>query len=182
MRLAISAFLCAISFPGVVFAHTLAADDPPFVTTPEAAVLRMLELAAPQEGDTVVDLGSGDGRIVIAAARRYPVLARGYELDETLVRISRINAAKAGLAERVDFVRGDIFDADLRGVQVVTMFLRESLNLRLRQKLCEELVSGARVVTYRYAFGPWAPRHEETMKGERIMLWQVPDDLGCEAD
>lgn len=169
-----------ISVPSLCSALPPNADAPPFVTTPMPAVARMLELAAPQADETLVDLGSGDGRIVIEAARRYPIRAVGFEMDESLVRVSKLSAHKAGVEDRTRFEAQDIFDVDLSGVQVVTMFLRDSINLRLRPKLCTELPAGARVVTYRYAMGDLQPHHDEVMDGERIMLWRVPQDLGCE--
>ncbi len=168
-----------LALPLIVHALPPNADAPPFVTTPPDAIARMLELAAPQPDETLADLGSGDGRIVIEAARRYGIQAVGFEMDESLVRISRMNAKKAGVLQHTRFEVEDIFDVDLSGVQVVTMFLRDSINLRLRPKLCKELPAGARVVTYRYAMGEWQPRHAEELHGERIMLWRVPEDLGC---
>ncbi len=169
-----------LSVPAICWALPPNADAPPFVTTPMTAVARMLELAAPQANETLVDLGSGDGRIVIEAARRYPIQAVGFEMDESLVRMSKLSAHKAGVDDRTRFAAQDIFDVDLSEVQVVTMFLRDSINLRLRPKLCAELPAGARVVTYRNAMGELKTHHDEVMDGERIMLWRVPEDLGCQ--
>ncbi len=157
--------------PGV---HALSGDEPPFVTTPMPAVERMLTLAGAGPDDVVYDLGSGDGRIVIEAASRFGCRAVGLEIDPTLVRISRLNARKAGVAERTRFLEADLFDADYSEATIVTLFLRDDVNMRLQPRLWKQLRPGARVVTYRYGMGELTPDHDEMLDGERIRMWIVP--------
>lgn len=151
------------------------ADEPPFVTTPSAAVARMLALAEVGPDDLVYDLGAGDGRIVIAAARDFGARGVGIEHDEALVRIARVNARRAGVDDKVRFVLGDIFEIDLYGATVVTLFLRDTLNRRLRPRLFQQLPPGTPVVSYRFGMGEdWLPEHQEVFSGESIYLWRIP--------
>src|SRR5688572_31544215 len=114
----------------------------------------MLELAAVKPIDVVYDLGSGDGRIVIAAAKKYGARGVGVELDPALVKQAQQNAAAAGVANRVRFVTQDLFVTDLRPATVVTLYLLQSLNERLRPKLVRELRPGSRVVSHVFNMGP----------------------------
>jgi protein-L-isoaspartate O-methyltransferase len=165
----------------------LAADGPeraPFVTTPEEVVERMLALADTRAEDVVIDLGSGDGRIVIAAARRFGARGLGVELDASLVEIARENARRAGVAERVQFAVGDVRHADLSRASVVTMYLLPALMDQLQAKLLAELRPGARIVSHAFAMTGWKPdrtvtvrlsrRHEGQGDESRIHLWVVP--------
>ncbi|NIJ22720.1 SAM-dependent methyltransferase [Sphingomonas japonica] len=144
--------------------------------TPEGVVVKMLDLAKVTAADTVLDLGSGDGRVPIAAARRYGARGRGIELEPRLVAVARANAAAAGVADRVTFEEGDIFNADLSGVSVVTLFLWPSINDRLAPKLRAELAPGSRVVGYYHDIDGWEP--EAVIGGSllgKIYLWRVPE-------
>ena len=123
-------------------------DGGPYVPTPDAVVERMLELAAVRGDDLVVDLGSGDGRLVIEAARRYGARGLGVEREEELVMRARAAALTAGVADRVHFRHGDIFETDLRGATVVTLYLLPRLLEQLAPKLRAELAPGARVVSH----------------------------------
>lgn len=152
------------------------ADRPPFVTTPGPAVQRMPELADTGPDDVVYDLGAGDGRIVIAAARDFGARGVGVEIDPTLVRLARLNAEQAGVADRVRFIEADLFTVDLSEASVVTLFLRESLNQRLRPRLLRQLAPGTPVVSYRYDMGAdWPPLHRERAEDDWIILWRIPD-------
>jgi protein-L-isoaspartate O-methyltransferase len=158
--------------------------EPPFVTTPGIVVERMLALAETGTRDTVIDLGSGDGRIVIAAAARFGARGLGVELDERLVRASRENARRAGVAERVEFLHGDVLRADLSPATVVTIYLLASLMERLQPKLLGELAPGTRIVSHAFQMRGWRPDRQETvrltqrhpMQGDtsEIFLWIVP--------
>src|SRR5688572_269069 len=117
--------------------------DVPFVPTPENVVAQMLELAKVGPKDVVYDLGCGDGRIVIAAARRFGARGVGIDIDPQRIQESRANAYNAGVSTRVQFREGDLFKTDIRAASVVTLYLLPSLNLRLRPKLLEELKPGA---------------------------------------
>ena len=127
--------------------------DVMWMATADALAERMLDLAAVTGRDYVIDLGSGDGVLVIAAARR-GARAHGIEYDRGLYEISRRLAAEAGVAERTSFVHGDIFESDLAAASVITMYLSESVNLRLRPKLLA-LKPGTRIVTNSFGFGEW---------------------------
>jgi len=137
-------------------------DGGPYVPTPDAVVSRMLELAGVRGDDLVVDLGSGDGRLVIEAARRYGARGLGVEREAHLVDLARARAEKAGVAQRVSFRQGDIFETDLRGATVVTLYLLPRLLVQLVPKLRAELAPGARIVSHDYPLEPW--RADETLE------------------
>jgi precorrin-6B methylase 2 len=163
-----------------------AQDDqqpPPFVTTPAQVVERMLALAGVKPGDFVIDLGSGDGRIVIAAAKQFGAQGVGIELHEGLVGRARDNARAAGVAERAQFLRGDVLEADLSRASVVTMYLLPWLMDKLQPALLK-LKPGTRIVAHRFTWTGWAPDRSETVRltarheGQGdvspIHLWIVP--------
>lgn len=154
-------------------------DGGPYVPTPTVIVERMLQLAGVRSDDLVVDLGSGDGRLVIEAARRYGARGFGVERDAALVERARA-AAKAQVGERVSFRHGDLFDADLRGATVVTLYLLPRLLVRLLPKLRAELEPGARIVSHDYPLEAWTadrvlefdvPEKEEVMLSPRTQLF-----------
>ena len=145
-----------------------------YLPTPHRVVDAMLELARVAPGDVVYDLGSGDGRIPIAAARRYGVRAVGIELDARFVERARCSAREAGVAHLVEFRQQDLFGADLREATVVTLFLFPGMNERLRPKLAAELAPGARVVSHRFGLRGWPPDRETDADGHPLLLWTVP--------
>lgn len=156
------AVLLVLAAVGVALAQPEKKEpDVPFVTTPEAVVLEMLKMAKVTKDDVVYDLGSGDGRIVIAAAKHFGARGVGIELERHLVAESEENARQAGVGGRVRFVHGDIFEADLRDATVVTLYLFPAVNLKLRPKLLGELRPGARIVSHMYDMGDWTP-HDNT--------------------
>jgi SAM-dependent methyltransferase len=149
--------------------------DVVYVPTPQPVVEAMLELARVKPTDIVYDLGSGDGRIVITAAKKYGARAVGVEMDRVLVKKARENAAAAGVAGRVRFVTADLFATDLRPATVVTLYLLQSINERLRPKLVRELKPGARVVSHVFNMGPeWPPDQTITVDRSRVFLWSIP--------
>lgn len=154
--------------------------DVPYVPTPMEAVDVILGLAAVTSADVVYDLGSGDGRIPIAAAQRHGARGLGIEIDPALVRLAEDSARAAGVSDRVRFVRGDLFRADLRPATVVTLYLLSSLNLRLRPMLLEQLRPGTRVVSNSFSMGEWRPDSVVIVErpggdfGPRIYFWVVP--------
>ncbi len=156
--------------------HPLA--EAPDVRTPPATVRAMLELGRVAPADVVYDLGSGDGRIVIAAARQFGARGVGVEIDPALVAQSNATAARLGLSERVRFVEQDIFKTDLRGATVVTLFLGADLNRRLRPKLLAELQPGSRVVSHDFDMGDWKPdrivRLQDDGREHVLYLWIIP--------
>jgi hypothetical protein len=127
----------------------------PFLATPQEVVEEMLRMAAVGKDDLVYDLGSGDGRIVITAAKRYGARAVGFELDEKLVQESRELARREGVADLVAFHVQDVMTVDLSPASVVTIYLTQSANLKLRPKLGAELGPAARVVSHNYHMGEW---------------------------
>lgn len=158
----------------------------PFITTPGEVVERMLQLAGTQAGDTVLDLGSGDGRIVIAAAQKFGARAMGIELDAGLVERSREHARRAGVADRVSFVQGDVLTSDISAATVVTVYLLPQLIGRLQPRFVDELRPGTRIVSHAFGMAGWKPDRAETMslskphrgQGDEstLFLWIVPAD------
>jgi precorrin-6B methylase 2 len=155
------------------------AADVPFLVTPHEIVEQMLRLARVGPDDVVYDLGSGDGRVVIAAARDFRARqAVGIEIDPVLVTRSREYARRAGVADRVSFREQDLFQADLSSATVVTLYLTREVNLRLRPKLLAELAPGTRVVSFNFDMGDWEPasviRVDVSGRTTPVYLWVVP--------
>jgi precorrin-6B methylase 2 len=169
-------------------ASLLHADEtewrPPFITTPPEVVERMLAMAGTRPGDLVVDLGSGDGRIVIAAARQFGARGLGIELDAALVEKSRQAARAAGVADKVSFVQGDVLIADISRASVVTVYLLPALMAKLEPRFIDELAPGTRIVSHAFTMTGWAPdaidtvrltsRHPGQGDESRLHLWIVP--------
>ena len=148
--------------------------DVRFLPTPDSVVAAMLQLARVGPSDVVYDLGSGDGRIPIAAAKNFGARGVGIEIDGQLVRLARENAVKAGVADRVTFIQGDLFQADISPASVVTLFLLPSLNIELIPKFRHELRPGARIVSHHFAMGDaWTPDQERDVAGLMIYLWKL---------
>src|SRR5215469_13354231 len=137
--------------------------DVPYVPTTEGAVLAMLQLADVNKTDIVYDLGCGDGRIVIAAAKTYGARGVGIDIDPQRIREAKENAKKAGVENLVRFEENDLFQADFREATVVTLFLLRSINLKLRPRLLEELKPGTRVVSNTFDMGDWRPEKEQSL-------------------
>lgn len=155
--------------------------DVPFVPTPNEVVEGMLNLAGVKAGDILYDLGCGDGRIVIAAAKR-GAKATGIDIDPLRIDESRKNAAEAGLTGKVRFIQGNLFDADFEDATVITMYLLTSVNLRLRPKLLAELKPGTRLVSHSFEMGEWTPDKTVVVTtgfgDERdIHFWTVPANV-----
>ena len=147
----------------------------PYFPTPDKAVDAMLRLAGTGANDVVYDLGCGDGRIVIAAAKFFGARAVGIDIDPTPLRMAVSNARSAGVQDRVRLVRGDLFEADIHEATVVTLFLLEPVNRRLLPKLRKELKPGTRIVAYRYNFGDaWPPQKTVQLEEGTIFFWTVP--------
>lgn len=152
--------------------------DVPYVQTPTEVVTEMLRLARVGANDVVYDLGSGDGRLVIAAARDFGARGVGIEIDPGLVAQSTESARRAGVGDRVAFRAGDLFQADLSGATVVTLYLSREINQRLRPKLLRELRPGARIVSHDFDMGDWVPsqsiRVASRDRTSSVFLWVVP--------
>jgi|KBSMisStandDraft_5_1062788.scaffolds.fasta_scaffold38591_2 SAM-dependent methyltransferase len=184
MRAALAALLAAFSVAALAEEGT---PSPPFITTPDEVVDRMLRLAATGAGDVVIDLGSGDGRIVIAAAKNFGARGIGIELDTRLVEKSRENARLAEVADRVSFVEGDVLATDISQASVVTVYLLPFLIDKLQPRFLGELKPGTRIVSHAFGMVGWRPDRAESMhlskphpgQGDESMLylWVVPAEV-----
>jgi hypothetical protein len=158
--------------------------DTPYVPTPQAVVDRMLAVAQVSAGDTVIDLGSGDGRIMITAAQRHGARGFGVEIDPRLVQRSNEAARRLGVSDRVKFLRQDLFNTDFHEANVLTLYLLPDVNIALRPKILAELKPGTRVVSHDYDMREWRPDAQETVsapdktvgmrKESTVYLWIVP--------
>jgi len=147
-----------------------------FVPTPDAVVTGMLKLANVTKDDVVYDLGCGDGKIVIAAAKQFGAHGVGIDIDPKRISESNANAKAAGVADRVQFILGDIFDPNVKigDATVVTLYLLPSLNDKLQPRLKAELKPGTRVVSHSFAMTDWQPEKNEQVDGRQIYLWTIP--------
>lgn len=144
-----------------------------WVPTPQSLVDRMLTMAGVKPTDYVIDLGSGDGRTVITAAKKFGATALGVEYNPDMVELSRRNAQKEGVAEKAQFVRGDIFETDFSKATVLTLYLLPSLNLKLRPTILN-MRPGTRVVSNSFTMDDWQPDQTESVEGRTAYMWIVP--------
>ncbi|MBM3356587.1 MAG: class I SAM-dependent methyltransferase [Betaproteobacteria bacterium] len=144
-----------------------------WVPTPQALVERMLQMANTKPDDYVVDLGSGDGRTVIAAAKKFGARALGIEYNADMVTLSQRTAEKEGVAGRAQFVRGDIFESDFSQATVLTLYLLPNLNIKLRPTILK-MKPGTRVVSHAFSMQEWQPDQTESVEGRTAYLWIVP--------
>ena len=185
-RLHVAAVLCL-----AVTAHAQPLEEVPFITSPDKVTLEMLSSADVKRGDHVIDLGSGDGRIVILAAKKFEATGLGVEIDPTLVEKSIANARNAGVADKVEFRVEDLFKTDLAPATVITMYLLPEFNLQLRPALLA-LKPGTRIVSHDWDMGDWKPDRTTVVevpdkavglqKSSKVHLWTVParvDGLWC---
>ncbi|MFW6289543.1 MAG: class I SAM-dependent methyltransferase [Mariniphaga sp.] len=147
--------------------------DVPFVPTPYETVEEMLKLANVGPGDYVIDLGSGDGRIVIAAGER-GAYGHGVDIDPKRINEARQNAAKAGVDDKVMFIEGNLFETDFSKATVVTMYLLNSVNMRLRPTMLEKLKPGTRVVSYYFNMSDWEPDKQILINNSDVYYWVIP--------
>ncbi|WP_041316733.1 SAM-dependent methyltransferase [Hyphomicrobium nitrativorans] len=170
------ALFCALAAGAVVSAPANTAHPPEvlYFPTPQAAVDVMLEMADLKEGDVLIDLGSGDGRIPITAAKRYGIRAEGVDINPDLVAKATENAEQAGVADKVVFKEQDLFETELGDATVITLFLLTSINLKLRPELLK-LAPGTRILSYNFGMGEWTPDRTEIVEGRAVHLWVVPD-------
>jgi SAM-dependent methyltransferase len=172
-------FLCLAvgsgAVPGLARQRPARTPDIYFAPTRHVVADAMLKLARVRPGDIVYDLGSGDGRILILAAQKYGARGVGVELDPRLVEISRQVAREGEVAQRVTFIEGDLFTADISEATVVTLYLSPSVNRELEPKLRRELQPGTRIVSHQFRIGTWAP--DEVIRAEDgtdLFLWTIP--------
>ena len=167
-----------VTLPAVLTAgyacRTVPGRDVRYEPTPMPVVRTMLEMAAIGPEDVVYDLGSGDGRIPITAAKEYGARAVGIEIDPVLLARAQANARDAGVADRVEFRLGDMYAADLRAATVVTLFLHPQPNLKLRPNIRAQLPPGVRVVSYMWDMGDWQPETVQPVGRHKVFLWRLP--------
>lgn len=154
----------------------------PFDPMPQEVVERMLVVAGIKKGDVVYDLGSGDGRVLITAAKKYGARGVGYEIDGGLIKLARENARKEGVESLVEFRHEDFLTADLSPASVVTLYLSEDGNLAVRGQLMRQLKPGARVVSYKFDMGEWQPKISESYRDAAgdthvLYLWQIGEPM-----
>lgn len=145
----------------------------PYVPTPQGVVKGMLELAKVTKDDFVIDLGCGDGRIVVMAASAFGARAIGYDLDPQRIEEANANARKANATDKAKFVLKDIFEAEIKDATVVTMYLLPSVNEKLKPRLLGELKPGTRIVSHSFRMGDWEPDQTKEVEGRTIYLWTV---------
>ncbi|MGQ0522576.1 MAG: SAM-dependent methyltransferase [Betaproteobacteria bacterium] len=173
MRRAIALIaLTALGWMQPALAAQIIVPDVPFVPTPQVVVDEMLRMARVTQSDFVMDLGSGDGRIAITAAKKFGARALGVELDEHLIFQSEESARQAGVEDRAQFLRQDLFKTDLSQASVITMYLLPSVNRRLRPRLLD-LKPGTRIVAHDFDLEDWKPDQMTTIR-KNVFLWIVP--------
>jgi SAM-dependent methyltransferase len=169
----VCAAFCASTLIGQTAAPTRT-PDVPYVPTPENVVEAMLKLGEVKKGDILYDLGSGDGRIVITAAKEYGVRGTGIDINPERIQEANENAKNAKVTDRVRFLNQDLFEADFKDATVVTLYLLPSINLKLRPKLWKDLKPGTRIVSHSFDMGDWAPEKKIEVDGRYLYLWRVP--------
>ncbi len=189
----LSSLLIVTALCSPITAFAQLGEEVPFITSPDIVTLEMLSIAGVKRGDHVIDLGSGDGRIVILAAKRFEATGLGVEIDPTLVEKSKANARNAGVAAKVEFREQDLFKTDLAPATVITMYLLQEVNLQLRPAILA-LKPGTRIVSHDWDMGDWKPDRTTVVpvpnkavgldKSSKVHLWTVParvDGLWCAA-
>ena len=152
----------------------LRSPDVIFVPTPPEVVAAMLKVAKVGKGDIVYDLGSGDGRIPITAAKTYGARGVGIDIDPQRIKEANENLKSAAVGDRVKFLNADLFTTDISEATVVTLYLLPSLNVKLMPKLMKELKPGTRIVSHAFDMGDWKPEKELDVNGRKVYFWTIP--------
>lgn len=145
----------------------------PYVATPTPVVDAMLKLAHTKSSDVIYDLGCGDGRIVIQAAKQYGARGVGVDNNPERIREAQENARREGVSQLVEFRLGDLYNTNVQDATIVALYLLPDVNLRLRPKLKAQLKPGARVVSHTFDMGDWKPKKQSIVAGEKIYLWII---------
>ena len=174
----LAATMVVASLPGAAVAVAQEAParrpDVIYVPTPEAVVEAMLQVANVGKNDLVYDLGCGDGRIPVTAAKKYGARGVCVDLDPQRIKEATENVAKNNVGDRVRIVQGDLFEQDLSPATVVTLYLLPSLNVKLMPKLMKELKPGTRIVSHAFDMGDWKPEKELDVEGRKVYYWTIP--------
>lgn len=173
---------CTLSFALIAFCAGAAAQtaapkrspDVPYVPTPQPVVEAMLKLGEVKSGDILYDLGSGDGRIPITAAKLYGVRGTGIDINPQRIAEAEENAKTQGVTDKVRFKNEDLFETNFSDATVVTLYLLPSINLKLRPKLWKDLKPGTRIVSHSFDMGGWEPEKKIEVDGRYLYLWRVP--------
>lgn len=152
--------------------------DVPYVPTPQQVVDRMLELAKVSGKDFVMDLGCGDGRMLVTAASKFGARGFGVDLNPQRITEARENAKKANVADKVSFDVKNLFETSIKDADVLTMYLLPSVNLQLRPRILEEMKPGSRIVSHAFNMGEWEPDVAENVDGRNVFFWLVPANVG----
>ncbi|MCC7032168.1 MAG: 50S ribosomal protein L11 methyltransferase [Acidobacteria bacterium] len=176
--IALVATMVVASLPGAAVALAQEAPtrrpDVIYVPTPEAVVEAMLQVANVGKDDIVYDLGCGDGRIPVTAAKKYGARGVGIDIDPQRIKEANENVARNNVGDRVKIVQGDLFEQDLSQATVVTLYLLPSLNVKLMPKLMKELKPGTRIVSHAFDMGDWKPEKELDVEGRKVYYWTIP--------
>jgi tRNA G37 N-methylase Trm5 len=170
--------LLAVAAAIVLAAPAVAREQTPdviYVPTPYEVVDEMLRLANVKKGDVLYDLGSGDGRIPVTAAKKFGVRAVGIDIDPQRIKEANENARKNGVSKLVTFKQEDLFKTDFKDATVVTLYLLPDLNVKLRPRLLSELRPGTRIVSHQFDMGTWQPEKKVELNGRVVYLWTVPE-------
>lgn len=151
--------------------------DVVYVPTPPEVVDKMLELAKVGKDDILFDLGSGDGRIPITAAKRFGTRGTGIDIDPERIKEANANAKKEGVSDKVQFLQQDLFKSDFSKATVVTLYLLPELNVRLRSQLFEQLKPGTRIVSHAFDMGDWKPEKTANVNGRTVYFWTIPKEI-----
>lgn len=169
--------VCAAAAPLAAQGTATRRPDVIYVPTPQEVVDAMLEVAKVGPNDLVYDLGCGDGRIVVTAAKKYGARGVGIDIDPQRIKEATENVAAAGVGSKVEIREADLFETDLSRANVVTIYLLSSLNLKLRPKLWQELKVGSRVVSHAFNMGDWEPEQTLDVDGRVVYYWTITEDL-----
>jgi SAM-dependent methyltransferase len=157
--------------------------DVPYVPTPPEVVEAMLKLGNAGAGDVHYDLGCGDGRIVIMAVQKFGAArGTGYDIDPQRIKEANENAKQAGVTDKVKFILGNLFEADFRDANIVTLYLLPDVNLKLRPKLLKDLKVGSRIVSHQFDMGDWEPDKKIELGGRTVYMWTVTEKAKAQFD
>ena len=169
-----------LAAPAVASAQATATQTPTrrpdviYVPTPEEVVDAMLQVAKVTKNDIVYDLGTGDGRIPVMAAKKYGARGVGIDIDPQRIKEANENVTKNGVGDRVRIIQGDLFETNISEATVVTLYLLPSLNQKLIPKLTKELKPGTRIVSHAFDMGDWKPEQELDVNGRKVYFWTLP--------
>ena len=177
LALAVTVAVVGLAGATEALAQTAAPSRRPdviYVPTPEVVVEAMLQVAGVTKDDVVYDLGCGDGRIPVTAAKKYGARGVCFDIDPERIKEANENVAKNEVQRLVKVVHADLFEQDLSGASVVTLYLLPSLNVKLMPKLMKELKPGTRIVSHAFDMGSWKPEKELDVDGRKVFFWTIP--------